>query len=169
MTMTIEERFASLEASNESLIGHVQALTKALEVVADLQTQQQALAARNEETRNFLEKRQAEAELRIDRARRSASLIGFGFAILLPLVSILVYATLIQHVNELLAQQAKSRLISCSIRNEGTMSNIRREQTLADLEKDPAVKHAHENSVIELRRSLVDCKTQRQAPEPTGT
>lgn len=164
-----EDRFASLEASNDLLTGHVKALTDAISIVNELQSEQQAMARRNEETRKMIEKRQAETEARIERNRVSSRLVGFAFAILLPVVSILVYATLLQHVNNLLEQQAKNRLTSCGIRNEGTLSNIRREQTLADLEQDPAVKHAHENSVAELKKSLVNCKTSQQAPEPTGS
>lgn len=164
-----DARFASLEASSDSLAGDVKALTQVLTVVADLQSEQQAQARRNEETRKFIEKQQHENERRIERARSSSKLIGLAFAVLLPIVSILVYATLLQHVNNLLDEQAKNRLVSCGIRNEATLSNIRREQTLADLEKDPAVKHAHENSVEELKRSLVNCKTSQQAPVPTGS
>lgn len=173
MTISLEERFASLEESTLTLSTDVKGLTAAIGIVNAIQTKQSAIERRAEEVRRAMDERNTEQEERIRRTRRATNLVGLTLAVLLPVASIIVYVVLLQHVNTLLDRQAQDRYASCVARNLGTEAGIRREQTLARLEKNDELKAAHTRSARELATSLINCTTSRPvitppSPQQTG-
>lgn len=154
---TFEERFASLEESNRALAADVRTLTSTLRVVNDLQKEQAEQRTRQDEADRKLISAKTEADERDARTRKIVGGVSLALAIVLPLVSMLVYFSLIQHVNELLQSQQMSFFKSCSIRNQATRDNIARELALADADKDKDVKQIHTASAQALSKSIVDC------------
>jgi hypothetical protein len=154
---TLEERFASLEESTRSLSADVRSLVVALQAIKEIEARQREIATRTAATETKLSKAEVAAKEREKRTRKAVGMTGLAMAVLLPAVSILVYWSLISHVNDLLDQGRKDRLASCQTRNGGTQSNLDREQILARLEKDPAARKAHADSAEQLSHSLVDC------------
>lgn len=153
----IDAKFAALEEASRSLSADVQTLNSHLEVVNKLQTEQREISRRNEETQRHLNKVETEAVERSKRTQRVLRWVGWGMAVLIPLVSILVYWSTIAHVNDLLSQSRAERLRGCEIRNEATRAHQRREDALAAAESDPLKKRIHEESARELTRLTVDC------------
>jgi hypothetical protein len=157
MTMPLEERFAALEASNTNLSGDVQALTQAISVVNALQTEQREQARRSDEQARKLREVEIDARVRSERAQTVARRITLGFAILLPIASLLVYWILFDQVTRLLNENYNDRLRSCETRNAATESNMRRSLRLAAVEDNPEVAQIHRESAAELQAGIVDC------------
>lgn len=153
----IEERFASLDEASRSLSIDVAALNDTLRTVAALQVEQRAQRDRQAETDRKVAQTQHESSERDRRTRRALFSVGLGLAILLPLVSALVYASLLVHVNDLLAQQNAARFENCKTRNMATLENAKREEILGRLEDNLQLKQIHLNSATDLRKGLVDC------------
>lgn len=154
---TLEERFASLEESTRSLSADVRSLVVALQAIKEIEARQREIATRTAATEAKLSKAEIAAKAREKRTRKAVSTIGLAMAVLLPAVSILVYWSLITHVNNLLDQGRQDRLASCQTRNGGTQSNLDRERILANIVKDPAERKVHADSAEQLSHSLVDC------------
>ncbi len=152
-----ETRFASLEAASRSLSLDVRTLNETLQVVGALQKEQAETRRRQDEADRNLAIAKSEADARESRTRRTFGGVSLALAILLPVVSMVVYYSLIQHVDDLLAAQRANSFMSCTIRNEAAKANIQRELTLADLEDRAALKTVHRDSAQALRASLVDC------------
>ncbi len=161
------EQFRILDEGNRMLAGDVRGLTESLALLQQLQENQRETDRRAREAQANVNRVERESTERNARVRRSFTLATGAMAILLPLVSILVYASLIQHVDNLLSQQRRDRIASCQARNAGTLGNIAREEILAELDENPAVQKAHRDSVVALRASLIDCDANRPtAPTP---
>jgi hypothetical protein len=144
---SFEERFTSLERSNLALAVDVRALTETLQIVNELQIEQRAAA-----------RRAADTDLRLARTRRSINVATIAMAILLPLISIIVYLVLIAHVNNLLNENDADRQAACNTRNQGTMADIARERRLAAFETNKELKKVHTDSADEISKSVIDCK-----------
>lgn len=157
----LESRFASLEDASRNLSGDVTALNQTLLVVADLQRKQREQALRQEQTERELASAKKISEDRDARTRTATKLISVSLGILIPVVSVLVYLSLLLHVNDLLSQQTSDRYASCLTRNQATMENQRREKALGQLEDHPELKALHLNSAAELGRAIVDCEKYR--------
>ncbi len=153
-----ESRFATLEESNRMLAADVRALTAALQVINQLQREQREAAERARRTDARVGEVEKEARLRAARTQR---VVGFGtltLAVLLPLVSLIVYASLIGHVNDLLNQQAEDRLAACKQRNIGTQVNVDRERELGLLEPAGSQRRAiHLESSKKLAATAINC------------
>lgn len=154
---TFEERFASLEDASRALSADVSALNLTLQVVAQLQIEQREQAARQAKTEEAIKAAKVESEMRDTRTRKVVNTVALTLAVLLPLVSILVYWSLIQHVNQLLQAQQTGLYSSCTVRNEATMANVLREKELAKTEPLPAIAKIHQDSAVALSKSVVDC------------
>jgi cell division protein ZapA (FtsZ GTPase activity inhibitor) len=153
----LDARFAGLEAASRGLSADVTALNSTLLVVADLQRKQREQAARQQKTeQEIAAARQMNAE-RDARTRTATRAFATALAILIPLISILVYWSLIVHVNELLSTQSADRFTGCQVRNDATRENATRENALGQLESDPKLKALHLDSAAQLNRSLVNC------------
>lgn len=153
-----EARFASLEEASRNLSTDVIALNATLLVVAELQTEQREQGRRQEKAEQQIRMTRQLAEQREARTRSVLRLGGIVAGVLLPVVSILVYVSLIGHVNELLAQQRSAQYTNCGIRNQVPLLNAQREFLLAGLEKDPRLKAVHQESARQLTNSVVDCR-----------
>lgn len=154
---TFEERFSSLERSNVALAADVRALTETLQIVNELQIEQRAQARRAIETEERLDANKTDTDLRLARTRRSINVATVAMAILLPLVSIIVYLVLIDHVNDLLSENDTDRRAACDTRNQGTQADIARERRLAEFETNPELKKVHSDSADQIAKSLIDC------------
>ncbi len=152
-----EGRFASLEQASKALSLDVQTMTAMLRVVGDLQKEQAEQRRRQDEADRALLESQAATEARETRTRRTFGGVALTLSVILPLVSIMVYWSLIQHVDNLLAAQKASFYTSCMTRNEATRANARREALLAEADKDAAVEKIHRDSVDALNAAIVDC------------
>lgn len=160
MTVTADDfdaRFSSLEASNRLLAQDVRALTATIQIVSDLQIEQRKINERNAETERKVATVAKETDEKIAHNRQRATRTAVILAILLPIVSIVVYALLIDHVNELLNQQAHDRKAACLTRNAGTLADARREESLAAIEVNPTAKAIHEKSAAEIRGNVINC------------
>lgn len=157
MDRGFNQRFLSLEQSNRSLAADVRALTSTLTVVNELQERQRQTMKKQAEIDRSITQNERHAKEREKRSLRVVLGVGLALAVLLPLVSLIVYAGLLRHVNELLDQQQAVAYQSCIARNEGASNSADREATLARLEADPQVKALHANSAAALRKSLLDC------------
>lgn len=157
----LESRFASLEDATRSLSGDVTALNSTLQIVAELQRKQREQALAQEQIAHDIETAKAASAARDARTRTATKMVGVSLGILIPVVSALVYLSLLLHVNDLLSQQSADRYAGCVTRNQATMENQRREQALGELEKNPDAKVLHLNSAKELGRALVDCEKYR--------
>lgn len=155
--VSMEERFASLEESNKALASDVRALTTTLQVVNELQIEQRSQSRRQTEMDAQLALTKQETEARLARTRRSVTVATLAMAVLLPVVSIIVYTVLIAHVNDLLDRNSADRRTACDQRNEGTMANVRRERLLASIETDEQARRIHTQSADEIESSLIDC------------
>lgn len=153
----IETRFKDLEDSNARLAADVRALTSMLQVVNDLQIEQRAAQRRADATEKKVQAVESAANERIARTRQAVNIAAATLAVLLPVVSIIVYISLINHVNDLIDVQNRNAYTNCNIRNRGTMENADREGALAKLEDNPALKKIHTDSSVKLRGSLTDC------------
>lgn len=157
VSATFEQRFASLEESNRLLAADVRTLTATLQVVNDLQLEQAKQRRITDETAAKVAVVEIDTQERIKRTRRASLSIAFGLAILLPLVSTLVYLSLLQHVNDLLQAQKRSSYQSCLIRNQATEENASREEALARLDPAKVTRDLHAESARKLRGSMIDC------------
>lgn len=155
-------RFSTLEGSNLSLAAEVQGLTKVLNVISDLQVEQRRIRETAEQAEREVKRVEREATARDHRARQVTSRWTLAAAVILPLVSIIIYVALLDHVNRLLNETDESRIRVCETVNSGTSANIQREQILASAETHSALRQAHERSVAALRRSIVNCAAIRQ-------
>lgn len=156
-TSTFETRFASLEEASRSLSLEVISLSDALRIVAQIRQEQSAQRQRQDEADRALLEAKNAADVREARTRRVFGGVSLALAVLLPLVSILVYWALIQHVGDLLTAQKQGFAVSCQTRNQAVMDNARREQQLAEAETDARVKRIHEESAEALTKNIVDC------------
>lgn len=154
---SFEERFATLEASNNSLANDIRALTATLQIVNELQIEQKAQARRQLEAETMAAVDKKATEVRLDGQRRAINVAAIAVAILLPLVSLVVYLFLLNHVNDLLDRNSSDRQAACEARNAGTQADVRREQLLADISDDPAERKIHQDSSDEIAESLIDC------------
>lgn len=154
---SFEERFTTLEASNVSLAADIRALTTTLKVVNELQVEQRAQARRVEDTEKVVSSNKSETDERLARTRRSVNVATLAMAILLPVVSIIVYLVLIDHVNDLLDENSSDRRAACENRNAGTQADVDRERLLAQIEDDPMAKKIHSDSATEIAKSKIDC------------
>lgn len=155
--LTMEERFASLEAATRSLSGDVQALTSIMGVVSELQVKQQEQQKRVAETEAKVEAARKDTYERMTRVNRVIAYMAVAFAVLVPTVTVLVYASLISHVNDMIAENNKTAYASCIMRNKATELNADREDALAAVENDPETAIIHTRSAEQLRRSFSDC------------
>jgi fatty acid desaturase len=154
----LESRFTSLEDASRNLSADVRGLNATLLVVADLQTKQREQAAR-------MEKAEAEArsakQLATDQDRRNLMIWRWGaliLAVVLSVISLLLYFLLTQHVNDLIDAQAQDRYQQCQLRNAGTVASYTREEALAKLESDPDIARLHSDSAKVLRRAVLQCR-----------
>lgn len=152
-----ENRFASLEQASKALSVDVQTMTAMLRVVGDLQKEQAEQRRRQDEADRALLEAKAATDAREARTRRTFGGVALTLSVILPLVSIMVYWSLIQHVDDLLAAQKASFYNSCQTRNEATRANAKREALLAEADKDKAVEQIHRDSVVALNKAIVDC------------
>lgn len=153
----LEERLASLEDASRLLSTEVTSLNSTLIIVADLQKQQRAQAERQTKTEAAIVATRQAAVERDRRTRNAVRAIVIGLSLILPIVAILVYASLVQHVNELLSNQKQDRYNSCLVRNSATAENVRRESVLAELEPNKDIKLVHQQSALILQKGLVNC------------
>lgn len=154
-----ESRFGSLEESNRSLASDVRALTSTLKIVNDLQIEQREMARRNTERDHRVDSVEKDAAAKIARTRTALNLVGITLTVLLPLVSLVVYLSLIAHVNDLLNQQGRDRLAACLQRNSGTAAEVRREQQLADLQPAGSPERGiHQQSAQAIARTAINCQ-----------
>lgn len=154
---SMEERFASLEQSNVALASDVRALTATLQIVNELQVEQRAQARRQMELDEAVAQTRHETDLRLRRTRRAVNVATLSVALLLPLVSIIVYLVLLDHVNDLLDRNSADRVAACQARNEGTMANVKRERLLASIANEEREARIHSQSADEIEKSLIDC------------
>jgi hypothetical protein len=154
---SFEERFASLEEASRALSADVSALNLTLQVVAQLQTEQREQATRQAKTEESVKTAKVESELRDARTRQVVNMVALTLAVLLPLVSILVYWSLLNHVNSLIAQQQADRFASCTVRNAATLENVRRETELGKIEPNDTVRAIHVQSAQILQKGVIDC------------
>src|SRR5689334_11401170 len=91
---SIRDQFTALGASNATLGGDVQALTRAITVVNQLQIDQRETTRKAEELARQVRTVEDESRARSARSQRVALRAAIGFAILLPLASLLVYYVL---------------------------------------------------------------------------
>ncbi len=159
----MRESMRQLDEGSRMLRDDVKGLTDTLHLLQDVQDKQRLAELENIKTRAKVTEIQRETQERGNRLRRSIGMVGLALAILLPLVSTLVYISLIEHVDNLLSQQRTDRIAACQARNAGTQGNIAREEQLAILDENPAVQKAHRDSVIALRGSLLNCNTGKPA------
>lgn len=152
-----EERFASLEEASRALSADVVSLNKTLTVVNELQVSQREQAAKIAAAEANAVTIQKATEEREARTKRVFNAMWLSLGILLPIVSIAVYASLIMHVNALLTEQYANSYKSCMVRNQGTLDNADREGQLAHADKDPDVIRIHAESEAKLRKGIVDC------------
>lgn len=153
----MRESFAILTETSRELVEHVQALTETLKVVNGLQQDMMHQRERQDSIDKEIALNRAASEDRDTRTRRTLTFAGVCMGILLPLVSILIYAALINHVNDLLDGQKKGFYTTCLTRNQATQDNITREKALADADKDAQVEAIHNESAQDLAKSIVDC------------
>jgi hypothetical protein len=153
----LENRFASLENACHALSTNVMALTDTLVIVADLQREQREQTLRQEKTDREIAAAKKMAAARYARTRTVTRWIALGMSVLIPVVSVIVYASLLVYVNELLRSQNKDRFANCTTRNLATAESIRREELLGKLDDNPAVRQVHLSSAIELKKSQLDC------------
>ena len=172
----VETQLRTLNASNKQLSIDVRALTDAVMLVQKLDAEQQEMKLKAAEA----EKRIAEVDLvtqdKINRTRRAGIVAAAFAAVVIPVVSILVYLALINHVNQLLDEQReqaaalqetanRNSFTSCTTRNMAAVENAQREEELAKIETDPRVVRIHAESAAKLRTTLNDCsKYQKKAP-----
>lgn len=156
-TANLEQRFASLEEASRGLSLDVQTLNDALRTVAQLTVEQAAQKRRQDDADQALIDAKTQADARENRNRRTFGGLALGLAVILPLASILVYAALISHVNDLLSAQQSGFFNSCSLRNQATRDNVSRENALADANTDPVIVRIHRSSAENLSRSIVNC------------
>lgn len=154
---SFEERFTTLESSNNRLAADVRALTATLQIVNELQIEQRAAARRADETNQRIDAGKTDTDYRIMRTKRSIQVATFAMAILLPLVSIVVYLVLIDHVNDLLRENDADRRAACETRNRGVMADYERERQLAATERDPDLKKVHADSAAKIHSSIINC------------
>jgi hypothetical protein len=156
-TRLLERRFATLEDASRNLSLDVQALTETLKVVSQLQVEQREQRRKqNQLDADIIQARRDSVE-RNNRTRKTF-LWGIGaLAVILPLVSVLVYWALLSNVNQLLKEQRVNSFNSCSTRNQSTLDQAARERALADAEKDADLRAVHSRSAEQLRAATVDC------------
>jgi hypothetical protein len=152
-----ESRFKSLEDASRALSSDVSALNETLIVVGELGRRQREQAEKIAAAEDQVISAKRIADARDARTRRVVNMVAVTLGVLLPVVSILVYLALIQHVNELLTEQYRTSYTSCTLRNQVNLDNAEREGKLASIEKDPEVARIHSSSAEQLRASLVDC------------
>jgi hypothetical protein len=158
----MRESFDALKEASDTLNLNVEALNHTLQAVNALQVEQARQKKVQEKAEQDLEAARIESEQRDARTRRTFTFVGLSLAVLLPLVSLLVYAALLNHVNDLLDQQQASRYSNCIARNQATTENIRRELELAKIGDDPKVMAIHRQSAEELAKGQVDCSTYKK-------
>jgi hypothetical protein len=151
------QEFQSLEEASRGLSGDVQALNAALEVVNRLQVEQRDQRAKTADNAREIERARELSEKRNTHYNRIVTAGSAGAVVLLAIVAVLIYVATLHHVNHLLAEQQLARYQSCQIRNQGTESNIAREQQLAKLDTTAALRNLHATSAIELQKSQIDC------------
>ena len=152
-----DQQLRELDDSNRMLAADVKALADTISTVNALQIEQRRQQRENEETARRVTQVEKEADARIRRTRQTINLTTGALAVLLPLVSILVYLSLLNQVQGLLDQQARDRVTSCKQRNIGTQANIDRERKLASYTTDPRTAAAHTESANQLEKSIIDC------------
>lgn len=140
---SLEERFSGLEASNRDLTDEIRKLSEALINVHELTKKHQILDAKS------------------DRIRRNVRATTLAFAIVLPLLTLGLYATLVDHVDDLFDDFNATRYQGCVDRNAATIENARRERALADAEDNAAIRAIHQQSAKTLDGTLVDCSVYR--------
>lgn len=154
----MRESFIKLGASNEALTARVADLTDTLKIVHAMQVRQTEMKEKQELVEAEVIAHKHESEERDRRTRRIFTFAGVALAVILPLVSILVYAALLNHVNDLLDQQKDGFYKTCLTRNQATNDNIRRESLLAKYETNPDIKAIHTDSAQQLTKSIIDCR-----------
>lgn len=154
---SFEQRFASLDAASRTLSGDVAALNDTLQVVTALQKEQAEQKLRQAAVENQVTETIKRTKARDRRNRNAIFGVAIGLAVLLPIVSILVYASLITHVNLLLTQQDVQRYQNCLGRNAATMENSDRERKLGDIETNAALKEIHLDSSRTLKATVRAC------------
>jgi hypothetical protein len=153
----LERRFATLEEASRNLSLDVQALTETLKVVSQLQVEQREQRRKQTELDEAIVQARRDAQERNARTRKTF-LLGIGaLAVILPLVSVLVYWSLLANVNQLLREQRATSYASCQTRNQSTADQAAREQALADAEKDQTLRVVHSRSAEQLRSGTVNC------------
>lgn len=158
----LEARFATLETACLNLSTNVTALTDTLIIVADLQRQQREQAQRQEKTERELAAAQAISAARYLRTRTVTRWVALAMSVLIPVVSIIVYGSLLVYVKDLLHSQNKDRYANCLTRNKATTESIRREELLGRVDKDPEVRKVHLDSAEELAKSQLDCSQYKE-------
>jgi hypothetical protein len=153
----MRESFDSLKEASDNLALNVEALNHTLQAVNALQIEQARQKEVQEQAEKDLETARIESEQRDARTRRTFTFVGLALAILLPLVSIIVYAALLKNVNDLLDDQKSGFYNTCLTRNQATVENIRREQQLAKFEDNAQLKAIHLQSAEELAKGKIDC------------
>lgn len=151
------QRFASLEAASRNLSLDVQSLDETLKIVNALQVEQKAQRERQDQADLNLAIAKDAADQRDMRTRRISVGVALALAIVLPIVSILIYGALIHHVSNLLTTQKAGFYASCMTRNQATLDNIKRERLLAEAETNPKVRKIHLDSAASLGRGLPNC------------
>ena len=160
-----------LEASTRRLTAEIDRLGATLTRVRKLEDEQvelreqttlamyNALAAHDtaDASAERLDTMHDEAHRREVRRRYVVRLFIVGLMILLPIVAALVYAAVLTRVDGLVDRQRGDLIHGCQNRNATVQVTIDREQSLADLEKDPTLKAIHLKSVESYKKLVVDC------------
>jgi uncharacterized membrane protein len=153
----LQSRFESLEVACLSLTTTVHALNETLIIVADLQRGQREQALRQEKTEVALATARDVAAARYARTRTVTRWIALGMSVLIPIVSVIVYVSLLVYVQDLLRSSNKDRYANCQLRNGTTEALVRREEALGRLEEDLARKAVHISTASELEQTKIDC------------
>lgn len=159
----LNTQMTDLRSAGASLSADISGLKQTLLVVKDLQVQQSTQAERQRATDMRLERDRIDSMARESRLRRTLSILTLVLGVTLPLVSILVYAALISHVDALLDEQKASAYTSCTVRNRSAIDNADREKRLAALEPTAQLRAVHAQSSQELRQNLNDCSKYKKA------
>lgn len=152
-----ETRFAGLEAASRLLSADVQALTSSLMVVAELQRQQREQAIKQAEIEATVALQKEQVDEREVRTRKAFKNLGLALAIILPLISIGVYLSLLNHVNNMIDNNNKQAYASCSARNASQLQNAARERSLASYETNVHIKDIHLKSAYSQEHTLSNC------------
>jgi hypothetical protein len=153
----IEHQLVENEASTTALRQSIDGLKVPLDTLAEIQREQREIKQAAERADAKADRLALESRDRSQRARRVTRLAVSAVVLAILLVNFLTLISVLRHVNALQAERDAARYPACKTRNEQTLVNVRREQQLAAVETEPALRAIHQRSASETQLLLIDC------------